>query len=243
MQTTRDEARWQSSPLAPGRSRVRLRRLHESSLRSVNGKHAPFVRPRCGFDSCRRLSPRQARGVIGSTASSNLARPGSNPGGLAPTTHRGPERIGYLLEEGPVGPAVRNRNTDPHTTTATHLRLAGRRRTVIGRAPGSAGRRRVRAAPGGPSPSVAQVPTRGRSRLAPTRPQALPTTHQKGGAHVVPEAGTARDACRSGLPFRASPELGRRPRVGCRLLDAAAPFPRPRLGGRLVLRVRVDADA
>jgi hypothetical protein len=24
-------------------------------LRSVNGKHAPFVRPRCGFDSCRRL--------------------------------------------------------------------------------------------------------------------------------------------------------------------------------------------
>ena len=25
-------------------------------LRSVNGKHAPFVRPRCGFDSCRRLS-------------------------------------------------------------------------------------------------------------------------------------------------------------------------------------------
>jgi hypothetical protein len=29
-------------------------RLH-SSLRSVNGKHAPVVRPRCGFDSCRRL--------------------------------------------------------------------------------------------------------------------------------------------------------------------------------------------
>ena len=26
-----------------------------SCLRSVNGKHAPFVRPRCGFDSCRRL--------------------------------------------------------------------------------------------------------------------------------------------------------------------------------------------
>ena len=29
-------------------------RLH-LCLRSVNGKHAPFVRPRCGFDSCRRL--------------------------------------------------------------------------------------------------------------------------------------------------------------------------------------------
>jgi hypothetical protein len=27
-------------------------------LRSVNGKHAPFVRPRCGFNSCRRLSER-----------------------------------------------------------------------------------------------------------------------------------------------------------------------------------------
>ena len=36
--------------------RVRLRRLHSRRLRSVNGKHAPFVRPRCGFDSCRRLS-------------------------------------------------------------------------------------------------------------------------------------------------------------------------------------------
>ena len=28
-----------------------------TGLRSVNGKHAPFVRPRCGFNSCRRLSP------------------------------------------------------------------------------------------------------------------------------------------------------------------------------------------
>ena len=28
---------------------------HLHCLRSVNGKHAPFVRPRCGFDSCRRL--------------------------------------------------------------------------------------------------------------------------------------------------------------------------------------------
>src|SRR5215210_3050456 len=26
-----------------------------SGLRSVNGKHAPFVRPKCGFNSCRRL--------------------------------------------------------------------------------------------------------------------------------------------------------------------------------------------
>ena len=48
---------WQSSPLAPGRLRVRLPPSPSPSrLRSVNGKHAPFVRPRCGFNSCRRLS-------------------------------------------------------------------------------------------------------------------------------------------------------------------------------------------
>jgi hypothetical protein len=81
-------------------------RLHQR-LRSVNGKHAPFVRPRCGFNSCRRLqhadvaqsvehraanpvrpvrsgsSASQVRGVTGSTASSNLAGPGSIPGGPA----------------------------------------------------------------------------------------------------------------------------------------------------------------
>ena len=48
----------QSSSLATSRSGFDSRRLHSlpiSSLRSVNGKHAPFVRPRCGFDSCRRL--------------------------------------------------------------------------------------------------------------------------------------------------------------------------------------------
>jgi hypothetical protein len=40
--------------LQRGRCRFESDRLHQS-LRSVNGKHAPFVRPRCGFDSCRRL--------------------------------------------------------------------------------------------------------------------------------------------------------------------------------------------
>ena len=35
-------------------------RLHPG-LRSVNGKHAPFVRPRCGFNSCRRLSRKPDR--------------------------------------------------------------------------------------------------------------------------------------------------------------------------------------
>ena len=40
--------------LQRGRCRFDSDRLH-LCLRSVNGKHAPFVRPRCGFDSCRRL--------------------------------------------------------------------------------------------------------------------------------------------------------------------------------------------
>ena len=43
-------------------------------------------------------------------------------------------------------------------------------------------------------------------------------------------------------PPGSDPELGRRQRVGRGLLDAAPPLPRARLRGRLVLRVRVDAD-
>ena len=48
---------WTSASLATRKMPVRLRPspLTHSGLRSVNGKHAPFVRPRCGFDSCRRL--------------------------------------------------------------------------------------------------------------------------------------------------------------------------------------------
>jgi hypothetical protein len=45
---------WQSASLATRRSGFDSRRLH-LRLRSVNGKHAPVVRSRCGFDSCRRL--------------------------------------------------------------------------------------------------------------------------------------------------------------------------------------------
>ena len=48
----RHKTRYESA----GRRGFESLRLH-SSLRSVNGKHAPFVRPRCGFDSCRRLLP------------------------------------------------------------------------------------------------------------------------------------------------------------------------------------------
>jgi hypothetical protein len=45
---------WSSASLATRKMSVRLR-PSPLCLRSVNGKHAPFVRPRCGFNSCRRL--------------------------------------------------------------------------------------------------------------------------------------------------------------------------------------------
>ena len=45
---------WQSASLATRKCGFDSHRLHQR-LRSVNGKHAPFVRPRCGFNSCRRL--------------------------------------------------------------------------------------------------------------------------------------------------------------------------------------------
>ena len=53
--------------------------------------------------------------------------------------------------------------------------------------------------------------------------------------------GTRRVSQRVPLPGSGS-ELGRRLRLGCRRLDAAAPLPDPRLGGWLLLRVRVEAD-
>ena len=122
---------------------------HRTCLRSVNGKHAPFVRPRCGFNSCRRLLrtpvaqrpralPCEGRGrwfdssrayprgrsssgtehrsatperpvragpsalvdswCNGSTPSSNLGDPGSNPGESAARPRRGPKRVGYLMD-------------------------------------------------------------------------------------------------------------------------------------------------
>ena len=62
---------WKNASLAPRRSGFDTRRLHSRKraasqpgprcashricLRSVNGKHTPFVRTGCGFDSCRRL--------------------------------------------------------------------------------------------------------------------------------------------------------------------------------------------
>jgi hypothetical protein len=52
-----------------------------SRLRSVNGKHAPFVRPRCGFDSCRRLLTLVAQWTERCSATAEDA--GSIPAGRA----------------------------------------------------------------------------------------------------------------------------------------------------------------
>ena len=57
---------WQSASLATRRSGFDSHRLHQR-LRSVNGKHAPFVRPRCGFNSCRRLLLNARRSVTSRT--------------------------------------------------------------------------------------------------------------------------------------------------------------------------------
>jgi hypothetical protein len=139
---------WKSTSLAPRRSGFDSRRLH-FCLRSVNGKHAPFVRPRCGFDSCRRLladvaqreehgtatpgrpvrsgpSASQACGVTGSTASSNLAGPGSNPGGPAVHDRRGPERLGYLVRACTFGAvAVRLRIPTASSRPRRHKNCCG----------------------------------------------------------------------------------------------------------------------
>ena len=51
------DALWEHLSLAPSRTWVRFPPSPCSSgLRGVNGKHAPFVWTRCGFNSCRRLS-------------------------------------------------------------------------------------------------------------------------------------------------------------------------------------------
>jgi hypothetical protein len=86
--------------LQRGRCRFDSDRLH-LRLRSVNGKHAPFVRPRCGFDSCRRLlrtpvAQRRERcpataEVAGSSPAGRTTR-GRSSEGRAPGRHLGEAR-------------------------------------------------------------------------------------------------------------------------------------------------------
>ena len=60
------------------------------SLRSVNGKHAPFVRPKCGFDSCRRLLTDARSSADLEHCSATAEAAGSNPAGrsIADVAHR-----------------------------------------------------------------------------------------------------------------------------------------------------------
>ena len=61
----------------PGPAPARIR------LRSVNGKHAPFVRPRCGFDSCRGLHFRTPVAQRKERWSATPGAAGSTPAGRA----------------------------------------------------------------------------------------------------------------------------------------------------------------
>ena len=82
-----------------------------SRLRSVNGKHTPFVRPGCGFESCRRLSRTpvaqrtELRPATTEVAGSNPAgrtRCGRSSAGRAPERHSGEARsIRAVRFEGP----------------------------------------------------------------------------------------------------------------------------------------------
>jgi hypothetical protein len=73
--------------------------------RSSSGQSTGAPLRRGPFEPGRPLSltPSKAPGVTESTASSNLAGPGSTPGGPAhftATPRRGPERLGYLMDRG-----------------------------------------------------------------------------------------------------------------------------------------------
>ncbi len=125
------------------------------------GQHAPFVRLRRRFDSCRRLShadvvsigrapgrqPGGARSIRavrffsragpwcnGSIASSNLAGPGSSPGGPASSVARSSRAGAARLSRGQKasGPAVRIRiPTAPHDRDVIKLLLRAETGPVI----------------------------------------------------------------------------------------------------------------
>src|SRR4051794_22768573 len=59
----------------------------------------------------------------------------------------------------------------------------------------------------------------------------------------IPEASPHAPRAAVGTAPRPGAELGWRPCVGGGCADAAPPLPDPRLGGRLVLRIRMEPDA
>jgi hypothetical protein len=79
----------ESASLAPRRIGFESRHLHLClRLRSVSGKHAPVVRPRCGFESCRRLLPTPVAQWT-ERCPATAAAAGSTPAGRTRTSSRG----------------------------------------------------------------------------------------------------------------------------------------------------------
>ena len=78
----------ESASLAPRRIGFDSRHLHSVRLRSVSGKHAPVVRPKCGFESCRRLLPTPVAQWT-ERCPATAAAAGSTPAGRTPHSSRG----------------------------------------------------------------------------------------------------------------------------------------------------------
>ena len=178
----------------------------------------------------------------GSTASSNLARPGSNPGGLAARPVAGRSGSVISWKEGPraCGSTPQHRSAHHDRDDIPGLR-AGAGRLSVER-PARPGGGVFESRPEGFALRSSGAHIVGVPVPHPHDRKHDHTTTKKGGAHVVPEAARHPAGAAVGRPSGSDPELGRRQRLGRGLLDAAPPLPRARLGGRLVLRVRVDAD-
>src|SRR5262249_10658057 len=136
---------------------------------------------------------------------------------ISPEEHREAENLR------PATPGLHHRSQ--HTTAIDPA--AGRSRTVIRESA------RLRRQVGGPIPPGALLRSSDNTSST-TGPQSQTTT-TKGGAYVVPEA--ARHAPRAAVAAAAGAdeELGGRPRLGGRHVDAAAPLPHPRLRGGFLL--------
>src|SRR6476659_798965 len=121
----------------------------------------------------------------GRTASSNLAGPGSTPGGFAFNERRGPERLGYLVRA--FGPAVRIRLRPAFHDRDVTLLLRAEADPVIPSEGTVAGSSPARSTWCSGSSVVEQS-----FRAAPTRPQQI---DRKEGDGVVPHP--VRDATRA----------------------------------------------
>ncbi len=179
-----------------------------------------------------RLVPSTNPWCSGSTASSNLASPGSIPGGFADHDRRGPKWLGYLVT--PSGAAVSNPHPD---------RISRPRRTTLLRAGTASGyrllieRTRVRVPPGAltrqqPAP-VAQMAER--FRAVPTRPQQTSHIVASGTSMSLPACGPEQDGYRVERParpgggvFESRPEGSTLRSSGAHIVGVPVPHPHDR---------------